>query len=53
MMPTVVTACTTLHNVCEIHADRFDEQWLLDVTEAQAQHIESQENVTEGEADNI
>ena len=38
--------------MCEIHNDKFDKQWLLDVTEARAQHIESQENVTRRKADN-
>ena len=50
MMPTVVTACTLLHNICEIHIAKFDEQWLLHVSKAQAQH---KENVTEGQAENI
>ena len=27
-VPTVVAACCTLHNICEIHGDEFDQQWL-------------------------
>ena len=27
-MSTVVTSCCILHNLCEIHKDGFDEQWL-------------------------
>ena len=53
MMPTVVAACTTLHNMCEIHTEKFDEQWLLDITEAQAQHMESLENVFGEKVDKI
>ena len=53
MMPTVVAACTILHNMCEIHTDRFDEQWLLDITEVQAQCTESLQNVSGGKAEKI
>ena len=28
---TAVIACCVLHNVCEVHHDEFDEQWLNDV----------------------
>ena len=27
-MPTLVTACCVLHNLCEIHGDDFDDNWL-------------------------
>jgi len=27
-MTTLVTACCVLHNICEVHQDSFDEQWL-------------------------
>ena len=27
-MSTVVTSCCILHNLCEVHKDGFDEQWL-------------------------
>lgn len=27
-VPMVVTACCILHNVCEIHGERFNDQWL-------------------------
>ena len=27
-VPKVVTACCILHNVCEIHGDMFDDDWL-------------------------
>lgn len=37
MMPTIVAVCAILHNICEIHADEFNEQWLPDVNEAPAQ----------------
>ena len=29
-MPTYVTACCVLHNVCEVHRDGFNEEWLVD-----------------------
>ena len=27
-VPTLVSACTVLHNICEIHGERFDDEWL-------------------------
>ena len=27
-IPTVVAACCILHNVCEVHDERFNDQWL-------------------------
>ena len=27
-----VIACCVLHNICEVHQDAFDEQWLVEVT---------------------
>jgi len=29
--PNVVLACCILHNVCEIHGDDFNEEWLDDL----------------------
>ena len=30
-VPTIVAACCVLHNICEIHGDTFNEEWLEDV----------------------
>ena len=30
-VPNVVAACCVLHNVCEIHGDTFNDEWLQDV----------------------
>ena len=27
-----ITACCVLHNICEVHQDAFDEQWLVEDT---------------------
>ena len=27
-VPELVAACCVLHNLCEIHGDQFDEEWL-------------------------
>lgn len=32
-VPELVAACSVLHNVCEIHGDAFDEEWLIGVDE--------------------
>jgi hypothetical protein len=29
----IVSACSTLHNVCEVHGDCFDDQWVEGVEE--------------------
>ena len=54
MMPTVVAACAILHNMREIHGDKFDEEWLLDVrdsrSQAHAQNMDGQQTVAEGQA---
>ena len=31
--PGVVVACTILHNICEIHGDEFNHEWLTDAEE--------------------
>lgn len=37
--PQVVAACCVLHNICEIHGDNFDEQWMEG---GEAENVESQ-----------
>ena len=32
-IPTVITACCILHNICEIHGEYFNDSWLADNTE--------------------
>ena len=39
--------------MCEIFTDKFDEQCQLDITKAQAQHMESLESISEEKADKI
>ena len=29
-MPTLVTACCVLHNLCEVHGDVFNEDWMCE-----------------------
>ena len=31
-VPNVIAACCVLHNVCEIHGDTFNNDWLVDVS---------------------
>lgn len=33
-IPTVITACCILHNVCEVHGDRFNESWMEEHSDA-------------------
>ena len=30
-VPTVIGACCILHNICQIHGDTFNEEWLQDI----------------------
>ena len=32
-VPYVVAACCVLHNICEVHGDTFNDEWLQDVNE--------------------
>ena len=38
-VPNVVGACCVLHNICEIHNDTFNEEWLQDMNEDGADTI--------------
>ena len=40
-MSTLVTACCILHNICKIHQDNFDQQWIDDEVIEQAGNIPS------------
>ena len=51
-VPYVVAACCVLHNICEIHGEEFDENWLLEVREVDinvpvADETDSQEVIDE------
>ena len=34
-IPNVITACCILHNLCEVHGEEFDEQWIEQYNEPQ------------------
>lgn len=31
-MPTVISACCVLHNICQVHRDHFNREWLQDIS---------------------
>ena len=35
-VPNIVAACCVLHNICEIHGDTFNEEWMQAVDEDHA-----------------
>ncbi|XP_066552472.1 uncharacterized protein LOC136718596 [Amia ocellicauda] len=35
LVPTMVLACCILHNVCEVHSDTFNEEWLEAISQAE------------------
>ena len=43
-VPNVVGACCVLHNICEIHNDVFNEEWLQDMNEDGADPIVASSN---------
>ena len=54
MMPTIVAVCTILHNMCEIHGDEFDQQWLSVVNRAPIQNLNAeQDNHASTQAEDI
>ena len=30
-VPNIILACCTLHNICEVHRDTFNDEWLEDL----------------------
>ena len=45
-MTTLVTACCILHNMCEVHKDSFDAQWLDDEVQASCRLTSSPSSTT-------
>ena len=44
-VPTVISACCVLHNICEIHKDRIKRSWLVDIeNEIQEQRVQQPPN---------
>ena len=31
-VPTIITACCILHNMCEVHSDSFNNDWLAELS---------------------
>lgn len=45
---TLVTACCILHNICEVHNDSFDDQWLDDEVQASCSSSSTASTSTSG-----
>lgn len=41
-VPHIISACCVLHNVCEVHGDKFNDDWLLEVDTQMAQPDDQQ-----------
>ena len=37
-VPELVAACCVLHNVCEVHGDRFNNEWISNIEEMHLRH---------------
>ena len=40
-VPYVIAACCVLHNVCEVHHDSFNEEWLQEIDLSQPDCVAS------------
>ena len=47
-VPNIITACCILHNVCEIHGDAFNEEWLEDINTEESDGTQSSATTTSG-----
>lgn len=45
-VPHIIVACCVLHNMCEIHHDNFNEEWLAEVNLDQPEQYSSTESPT-------
>ena len=56
-MLAVFAACPILHNMCKIQGDKFDEEWVLDVSDSQsqahAQNMDGPQAVAERRAEKV
>ena len=52
-LPNLIAACCVLHNLCEIHGERFNEEWLQDVDTHTVNTVDNHINASHGSAENI
>ena len=55
-LPDLIAACCVLHNLCEIHGERFNEEWLQDVDTSsinQGCSVDNDSNASHGSGENI
>ena len=52
-IPNMVGACCVLHNICEIHNDTFNEEWLQDMNEDGADTIAASSSNSVGSCNDI
>ena len=43
-LPELVAACCVLHNICEIHGENFNEDWLHDLDTNNVDQVRSQQD---------
>ena len=52
-VPELVAACCVLHNICEVHGDGFDEEWIEGVVEGSDVTSSSTNNPAQPTADSV
>lgn len=55
-LPDLIVACCVLHNLCEIHGEQFNEEWLQDVDTSsinQGFTVDNDGNASHGSGENI
>ena len=40
-VPGLVSACCVLHNMCEVHGDSFDQEWMEGISTQESTHMSS------------
>ena len=52
-LPDLIVACCVLHKLCEIHRERFNEEWLQEVDTRSINTVDNDSNASHGSAENI
>ena len=48
-VPGLVAACCVLHNMCEIHGDGFDQEWMEGISTSESTHMSSSSTTSQSE----
>ena len=52
-VPTIISACCVLHNICEVHKEQFDETWMEELASGVNASSPTQNTSTNTNAESI